>query len=130
MENISRQYCNHFREVKQINLNLLEEKRQLAQQIKNHLKNSMGKCFKFYTYINTDDDFITPDYMCVEGIDNEDYIKGKQIIETRNESFSSKSYWVDTEGQLSLENIMYFEEITKEEFNQKLQEIVNYMKII
>jgi hypothetical protein len=119
----SKQYADHFRSIRKQTMELLEEKRHLEQTIKSILKNSIGKCFKVYTSIGSDQDFINPDYLCVKSIDS-DHVVGVNIITTNEEG-----YWVDVNGELAIDNIMYLEEISKENFNQRLENIFNKMKV-
>lgn len=119
----SKQYADHFRSIRKQTLELLEEKRHLEQTIKSILENSIGKCFKVYTSIGSDQDFINPDYLYVKSIDL-DHVIGVNIITNDEEG-----YWVDVNGELAIDNIMYLEEISKEDFNQYLENIFNKMKV-
>ena len=120
----SQQYAEHFRNIRKQTIELLEEKRHLEQTIKSVLENSIGKCFKVYTSIGSDQDFINPDYLYVKSI-TLDYLVGGVNITTNDE----EGYWVDLNGEISIEHIMYLEEISKEDFNKRLENIFNKMKV-
>ena len=120
----SQQYADHFRNIRKQTIELLEEKRHLEQTIKSVLENSIGKCFKVYTSIGSDQDFINPDYLYVKSIDLDYLVVGVHIITNDEEG-----YWVDLNGEISIEHIMYLEEISKEDFNQRLENIFNKMKV-
>ena len=120
----SQQYAEHFRNIRKQTIELLEEKRHLEQTIKSVLENSIGKCFKVYTSIDSDQDFINPDYLYVKSITLDYMVVGVNI--TTNDE---EGYWVDLNGEISIEHIMYLEEISKEDFNQRLENIFNKMKV-